>query len=71
MVSMYLLIFELKQKDPTLKLKINRFLKKIGARMVLRGVWKHKSASELINLASFIKNRGGKAVVLEENVVYE
>ena len=70
-VSMYLIIFELKTRDPLLKLKINRMLKKVGARKLQRGVWEHRNASNLIEIASFIKNFGGKARVFEENTVYE
>ena len=68
---MYLLIFQLLSDSPTLKLKINRVLSKIGAKMIQKSVWTHESARKLIEVASFIKARGGKAVVLEANVIYE
>ena len=68
---MYLLIFQLGSDSPALKLKINRTLSKIGAKMIQKSVWTHESVQKLIEIASFIKARGGKAVVLEANVIYE
>jgi hypothetical protein len=46
-------------------------LTKIKAKMLQRSVWLHESAQKLVEIASFIKSRGGKAIVLEKNVVYE
>ena len=68
---MYLIIFQLEGSSKALKLKINRKLKKIGAKMIQKSVWTHESAQKLIEIASFIKARGGKAMVLEANVIYE
>ena len=68
---MYLIIFQLEGSSKVLKLKINRKLKKIGAKMIQKSVWAHESAQKLIEIASFIKARGGKAMVLEANVIYE
>jgi hypothetical protein len=68
---MYLIIFQLGGDSSTLKLKINRKLKKTGARMIQKSVWNHENAQKLIEVASFIKARGGKAMVLEANVIYE
>jgi hypothetical protein len=68
---MYLIIFQLGSDSSALKLKINRKLNKIGARMIQKSVWTHESAQKLIEIASFIRARGGKAMVLEANVVYE
>jgi len=67
---MYLIIFQLQKNDQLIKLKINRYLKRIRANMIIKGVWRHENASLLINLASWIKNRGGKAYVIEENIIY-
>jgi hypothetical protein len=68
---MYLIIFQLGSDSSALKLKINRKLNKIGARMIQKSVWAHESAQKLIEIASFIRSRGGKAMVLEANVIYE
>jgi len=68
---MYLIIFQLGSDSSALKLKINRKLNKIGARMIQKSVWAHESAQKLIEIASFIRARGGKAMVLEANVIYE
>jgi CRISPR/Cas system-associated endoribonuclease Cas2 len=68
---MYLIIFQLGGDSSTLKLKINRKLKKTGARRIQKSVWTHENAQKLIEVASLIKARGGKAMVLEANVIYE
>lgn len=68
---MYLIIFKLPSGNQVLKLKVNRFLRKIDAKMILKGVWRHEDVSKLINLASLIKSMGGKALVLEENIIYK
>jgi hypothetical protein len=68
---MYLIIFQLGSDSSILKLKINRMLNKIGARMIQKSIWTHDSAQKLIEVASFIKSRGRKVMVLEANVIYE
>jgi hypothetical protein len=68
---MYLIIFQLESDSSALKLKINRMLNKINAKMVQKSVWTHESAQKLIEIASFIRARGGKAMVLEANTIYE
>ncbi len=68
---MYLIVFQLSGGSSTLKLKINRMLNKIGAKMVQKSVWMHENSGKLVEIASFIKARGGKAFVLEANVIYE
>ncbi len=68
---MYLIIFQLGSDSLSLKLKINRKLNKIGAKMIQKSVWIHESVQKLIEIASFIRARGGKAMVLEANVIYE
>jgi len=68
---MYLIVFQLESGSQALKLKINRKLKKIGAKMIQRSVWTHENAQKLVEIASFIKARGGKAMVLEADVIYE
>jgi len=68
---MYLIIFQLGSDSLALKLKINRMLNKINAKMIQKSVWTHESAQKLIEIASFIRARGGKAMVLEANTIYE
>jgi len=68
---MYLIIFQLPKNSQSLKLRVNRMLTRIKARMLQRSVWLHENAQKLVEIASFIKSRGGKAIVLEKNVVYE
>ena len=68
---MYLIILRLPSDSSIIKLKINRMLNKIGAKMIQKSIWTHESAQKLIEIASFLKARGGKALVLEENIIYE
>jgi len=67
---MYLIIFQLQSGSHSLRLKINRKLKKVGAKLIQRSVWAHESAQKLIEIASFIRARGGEVMVLEANVIY-
>ena len=68
---MYLIILRLPSDSSIIKLKINRMLNKIGAKMIQKSIWTHESAQKLIEIASFLKARGGKALVLEANIIYE
>ena len=70
MQNEYVLSFDLPQESETERRKINRDLNKLGAILVHDSFWKSKKLKELIFIAQFIKNSGGKARILEEKLIF-
>jgi len=67
----FLIAFDIPTELKTFKLQINRRLKRINATMIQRSLWKHSNLKELIRIATLIKNVGGKAIIMEERLVFE
>jgi len=53
------------------KIWVYRKLKRINAKMVQRSLWKSSNLNALINLATLIKEDGGKARIMEEKLIFE
>ena len=68
---MFVLAFDIPASEPVFKLTINRRLRRMGARMIQRSLWQHEDLNELIRIAMFIKNVGGKARIMEEKLIFE
>ncbi len=66
----YALIFAIPTSEAVLRIRINRALKLIGAKMVQRSIWKSSSLADLKGIAKFIKDRGGNAQVIEWKKVF-
>lgn len=66
----FLLIFDIPATQNNFKKKINKILHEIGAEMVQRSIWRSDNLKELMRLAILIMNIGGKAMILEEKVVF-
>jgi len=66
----FILIFDIPRNMPTLALKVNRWLKRINAKKFQHSVWKSEKLNELIAIATFIKDFGGNAAILEEKFVF-
>ncbi len=67
----HVLMFDVPRNLNTVEKKINRRLHKMRAKMMQHSVWKHHSIKDLIDVAMEIKNSGGKAVILEERLVFQ
>ncbi len=67
---MGILIFDLPREETTLNVKINRTLKSIGAEKIQNSVWKSENLKELMKIALWVRNVGGEAKILEENVIF-
>jgi len=67
----FLLAFDIPTELKTFKLQINRRLKRMKAKMLQRSLWKHSNLKELIKIAILIKNVGGKAIIMEEKLIFE
>jgi len=65
-----ILIYDLPRGQTILAVKVNRLLKSIGAEKVQNSVWKSENLKELIKIVIWIRNSGGSAMILEENIVY-
>jgi hypothetical protein len=65
----YLIIFDIKELDNATRLKVNRYLRKLGAVMVQQSVWQLASLVDLRYLANLIKSSGGKAIILRKEIV--
>lgn len=67
---MYILMFDIPRENTILAVKVNRKLKKINAEKVQNSVWRSENLDELINIALWIRNSGGKAQIIEEKIVF-
>lgn len=67
----FAIIFDIPTGMNVFKVKTNRALKSIGATMVQRSVWKSKNLRDLLELALWIKQHGGKAEVVEWKPIVE
>lgn len=64
------IIFDIPREQNTLEKRINRELHKVNAQMIQHSVWKLKNSQELIKIAGEIKKSGGKAIILEEKLIF-
>ncbi|MCD6403431.1 MAG: hypothetical protein J7K98_03815 [Candidatus Aenigmarchaeota archaeon] len=66
----FLIVFDIPRDIPLLALRVNRMLKRINAQKFQHSIWKSEKLNELIAIATFIKQHGGKASILEEKFVF-
>jgi hypothetical protein len=66
----FVLIFDIPAVRSVEKVRINRMLHRIGAKKIQDSFWKHENLKLLIEIASQIKNIGGKASILEEKILF-
>lgn len=64
------LLFDIPRENNTLEKRINRELHNIKARMIQHSVWKSDNINDLIRIANEIKKFGGKAIILEEKLIF-
>jgi len=67
----YLLIFDIKREKPSLRVKINRMLNSIKARLLQDSVWEYEDFKELEKIAKEIRLEGGKALIFKKVKVSE
>jgi CRISPR/Cas system-associated endoribonuclease Cas2 len=65
-----IIIFDIPRKNPILAVKVNRKLKKINAKKIQNSVWRSENFDELVKIALWIRNAGGKAMILEEKTIF-
>ena len=66
----FILIFDLPREQAIDKVRINRALRKIKAKMIQFSVWESKNLQDLIYVATLVKKSGGEAKILEERFVF-
>ena len=62
----YLLIFDIKREKPSLRVKVNRMLNSIKARLLQDSVWEFEDLKELEKIAKEIRSEGGKALIFKK-----
>ena len=67
---MAILIFDLPTENASEKVRFNRELHEINAKMIQRSAWSSENIGELIRIASEIKKLDGRARILEERFVF-
>jgi len=58
---MPVIVFDIPRKENTLLKRVNRELKRIGAKRLQFSVWQSDKLDELIEIALFISSNGGQA----------
>lgn len=69
-IQMAILIFYLPRENASEKVRFNRELHEINARMIQHSAWSSENIQELIRIASEIKKLDGRARILEERFVF-
>jgi len=69
MKNEFAIIFDIPLDKPILKLKVNRALKAIHAKMVQRSIWKSEDFEDLEVILDLIRRHGGKANIIKWEVV--
>ena len=57
----FILVFDIPRKKPLVELRVNRQLKKIGAKKLQHSLWESNQLNDLISIALFIRDNGGQA----------
>ena len=68
---MFVITFDIPIEERSLKLKINRILKRKKFKMIQKSVWSSKDLKEMVKIATWIKLAGGKARIMEERLIFE
>jgi len=65
----FILLFDIPRGSSNLQRKVNRKLHKANAEKIQHSVWKSKNLSDLMKIAQTIKQEGGRATILKEDIV--
>jgi len=66
----FVIVFDIPVREKVEKVRINRELRRMGARRVQDSFWRHENLNQLVNLAIRIRSIGGKAEILEEKFLF-
>ncbi len=62
----YIIIFDIKREKASLRVKVNRMLNSIKAKMVQDSVWESYNLDELKRISQVIKTNGCKAMIFSK-----
>lgn len=62
----YLLVFDIKKENASLRVKVNRMLNKIKAKTIQDSVWECNNLRELKSIYKLIKSNGGKVLLFNK-----
>jgi len=57
----FILVFDIPRNEPLVELRINRELKRIGAKKLQFSVWQSDKLEKLVETALLIRSSGGQA----------
>lgn len=63
----YIIVFDIGRDNPSLRVKVNRLLNKIKAKMLQDSVWQSDNLDELRQISQLIKVNGGKVLLFDKN----
>lgn len=66
----FILMFDIPKELNRVEVRVWRDLNKINAEKIQHSLWKSNKLKELIDIATFIKNSGGTARILEEKLIF-
>ena len=66
----FLLLYDLAKSKAYTRVKINRELNKIDAKMFQHSIWEHSNLNSLKRIADLVRENGGKAIILKKKIVY-
>ena len=66
----YVLIYDIPKELSALRVRVNRSLHAMNAKLIQHSVWKSKNLKGLIEIAKLIKSNGGRAYILEEKFAF-
>jgi CRISPR/Cas system-associated endoribonuclease Cas2 len=66
----YLIVYDIRELDGRMRQRVSRRLRKIKALRLQQSVWESGMLGELMDLADSIGMAGGKALVLEKQIVH-
>jgi CRISPR/Cas system-associated endoribonuclease Cas2 len=66
---MYVLIYYIKSARTGVRLKVNRCLRRAGAKRIQHSVWELENLQLLQELARAIKDSGGRAIILKKEEI--
>jgi len=66
----FLIAFDIPSKETLFRKKIYKLLKKIGAKIIQKSLWKSEKLDRLLHIAILIKNIGGNAYIFEARTIF-
>ncbi len=66
----YVLVYDIPQSEAVEKVRINRMLHRIGAKLMQQSLWTSDDIKNLVAIGIRIRKIGGRAQILEERILF-